>query len=169
MEPKPVYTPNPPLTASEVASWETANKVLLPEAYRHFILTVGNGGSMPGSYCDFVVKPLNPDRIDPNLLESFPIPAAQFAQRIARLQTEGREHEALFPQLGSYWEEEGRFPGCLILGHYPSYDFVFLVVTGELRGTVWCAVDGGVPELDREWRPRDFLSWFEDTVLDLNR
>jgi hypothetical protein len=55
----------------------------------------------------------------------------------------------------------------LLLGHYPSYDFVYLIVSGDLHGMVWCAVDKGVPELGQQDRPFDFLGWFEDTLLDL--
>jgi hypothetical protein len=42
-----------------------------------------------------------------------------------------------------------------------------MVVAGELRGTIWTAVDEGVPECDRSsGEPFNFLSWFEDVLLE---
>jgi hypothetical protein len=163
------YTANPCLTADQLASWEAANGVQLPEAYRLFLLEVGNGGMMPGPYCDFELLPLGADRAGPKLRGPFPITRERLQQRMAQLRAEGRPTgSALFPELVGHLEE-GLPPGCLPLGHYPSYDRLFLVVTGELRGTVWCAVSGGVPEIDRQGNLFDFLGWFEDTLLDLKR
>jgi hypothetical protein len=161
------YTAKPRLTAPDLAAWEAANGVSLPEAYRLFLLEIGNGGMMPGSYCDFKMWPLDPTKVDAQLREPFPISKDRFEQRMARLRTEGRGDDPfLFPELSEYWEE-GWPPGCLRLGHYPSYDSVYLVVSGDLYGMVWCAVDGGVPELDQQGKPFDFLGWFEDVLLEM--
>lgn len=163
-----LYTPKPPLTSPELTTWETVNNISLPEAYRLFLLEIGNGGMMPGSYCDFVMHPLGSKRVDPKIQEAFPITKVRLQQRMAQLKIEGRGNDALFPELSQYWEE-GMPPGCLWLGHYPSYDFVYLIVSGELSGMVWCAVDDGVPELNSQGNPFDFLEWFEDTLLDLSK
>lgn len=162
------YTAKPRLTAHEITSWEAANSVSLPHAYQLFLLEIGNGGTMPGSYCDFVLRPLKPESVDAKLREPFPITQDRLKQRMAQLHAEGRGDDSLFPELDEYWEE-GVPPGCLWLGHYPSYDMLFLIVSGELHGMVWCAVDNGVPELDHQGNPFDFLSWFEVTLLDLTR
>jgi hypothetical protein len=163
------YTAKPCLSAHQLAAWEAANGASLPEAYRLFLLEVGNGGTMPGPYCDFEVWPFDPSKIDHNFQKAFPITKGRLDTRMAQLRAEGRPRETiLFPELAAYLKE-GMPPGCLGIGQYPSYDRVFLVITGELSGMVWCAVSGGVPEFDAAEKLFDFLSWFEDTLLDVGR
>jgi hypothetical protein len=163
------YVANPRATTDDLDQWEATNHVLLPEAYRTFLLEIGNGGMMPGAYCDFVVKPLKLSGFTPHLREPFPITRQRFAERMAQLEAEERgDDPLLFPELSIYWEDDLP-PGCLLFGHYPSYDMLFLIVSGDLRGMVWCAVAGGVPEIDHQRTPFDFLGWFEDTLLDLTR
>jgi hypothetical protein len=166
-ESRPSHAAASCLQGSDLAAWEAANSVVLPEAYRLFLLEIGNGGRMPGTYCDFELLPLDPSRADAKLQEPFPISRDRFEQRLAQVAAVGRGDDPLFPELGAYWEEGEVPPGSVPVGHYPSYDLVFLVVSGELHGMIWCAVDGEIPELDRQGKPFDFLSWFEDTLLDL--
>ena len=161
------YAAEPCLSAPALAAWEAANNVVLPEAYRLFLLEIGNGGMMPGAYCDFKLWPLDPRSVDSHLREPFLIARDRFEQRMAHLRAEERgDDPLLFPELSASWEE-GWPPGCVRLGHYPSYDSVYLIVSGDLYGMVWCGVDGGIPELDRHSQPLDFLGWFEATLLDL--
>jgi hypothetical protein len=162
------YTANPCLTEPDLVAWEAANDVVLPEAYRLFLLEVGNGGFMPGSYCDFEMWHLDASGVDARLRQPFPISKDRFEQQIARLQTEGGGNDLLFPELHDHGEEGALPPGCLPMGRYPSYDPVYLIVSGDLHGMVWCVVDGWRPELDRQDKPFDFLGWFEDTLLDLS-
>ena len=162
------YTAKPCLTGTDLAAWETANGVSLPEAYQLFLLEIGNGGRMPGSYCDFEMQHLDPRKVDARLQKPFPLSQGRFEQRMARLQTEERGKDSLFPELNDYWDEGELPPGCLPLGRYPSYDLVFLIVSGNLHGMVWCAVDNGIPERGRQGKPFDFLGWFEDTLLELS-
>jgi hypothetical protein len=127
---------------------------------------------MPGDYCDFEMWHLNPRRVDARLREPFPLSRDRFEQQMAQPQTEGGRYEPPFPELrkdpekSEDWEELP--PGCLPLGRYPGYDPLYLIVSGDLRGTVWCGVEGWVPELDRQGKPFDFLGWFEDALLDLS-
>jgi hypothetical protein len=44
------FTMNPCLTEEEVARFEERHKVRLPEEYRLFLMTVGNGGKGPPLY-----------------------------------------------------------------------------------------------------------------------
>ncbi len=164
-EAPPSFTPNPPLTQAHLAAWEAANGVLLPAAYQLFLLEIGNGGLMPSSYCDFVIRPLDTTTSQPSLREPFPITQAHYEQRLSQLPIE--PNTSLFPDLSQFWED-GLPPGCLQLEHYPSFDRVLLVVTGELRGMVWNSVYDGLPELDQQGKPYDFLSWFEAALLDLS-
>lgn len=164
------YTANPYLTEPDLTTWEAANGVVLPEAYRLFLLEIGNGGFMPGGYCDFEMFPLNPRRVNARLREPFPLSRDRFEQQIARPRTKGEKDELPFPELneGIDDSEDWKEPGCLQLGHYPSHDPVYLIVSGDLRGTVWCFVEGWIPELDRQRKPFDFLGWFEDALVDLS-
>src|ERR1051326_2903049 len=77
------YLPNPCLTAAELAAWEAANGVALPEAYRLFLLEIGNGGTLPCEYSQFDFWPLTPRRVSENLGGPFPITWERFAQRMA--------------------------------------------------------------------------------------
>ena len=61
-KPRPTYTAEPCLTTPEISAWEAANGVVLPEAYRLFLLEIGNGGMMPGAYCDFEMWALDDRR-----------------------------------------------------------------------------------------------------------
>jgi hypothetical protein len=162
------YTPNSPATEGQVATWQTTRGVLLPEEYRLFVLEVGDGGRMPcrmpGAYCDFVVRSLDQLPARPGLATPFPIGRRRLRERMARLDAEGWEGvTTLFPDLDEFWEA-GPLPGCLHLADYPGGDGVFLVVAGELFGSVWCTVCGGVPQLSAAGDPIGFLSWFEDSL-----
>src|SRR5262249_54332881 len=160
------YTAEPCLSERDLKAWEGRNGVVLPEEYRVFLREVGNGGRMPGPYCDFELYPLGPGRADPALREPFPITRRRLRERWAQVQAEGwKAHPIPFPELDPYWEA-GRPPGCLLVGEYPSSDGVLLIVTGELRGSIWCTVVGGMPEFKGRRQLFDFLSWFEDTLLE---
>jgi SMI1 / KNR4 family (SUKH-1) len=168
-KPRPSYAAEPCLTAPDLAAWEAANGVVFPEAYRLFLLEIGNGGMMPGGYCDFEMWSLdNPRRRiwDVQLREPFPLSRERFEEQMARLHTEGRSALPLFPELNDYGEDLP--PGCLPLGRYPSYDPVYLIVSGDLRGSVWCVVVDWVVEINRQEQLFDFLGWFEDTLLELS-
>jgi hypothetical protein len=44
-----------------------------------------------------------------------------------------------------------------------------MVVNGELSGTIWTGVDGGIPERDRKGNLFSFLTWFEDVLLEAKK
>jgi hypothetical protein len=162
------YTPNPPLTEEVLRIWEEVHEVTLPEQYRLFLCEVGDGGTMPGSYCDFVVEPLAGVWGGWTAATPFPITADRLRERFRLLEAEGRPADGvLFPELEAYWEEVDRPPGCLVFGQYPSSDCLFLVTAGDLRGSVWCGVCGGIPEMDRSGNPVEFLAWFADVLAEL--
>lgn len=163
---KEPFAPEPCLAEVEIKAWESANAVLLPEEYRQFLLEVGNGGRIPSSYCDFQVWPLAQEFRGLALTTTFPITHKRFVERTAQLRREGRPKQSrLFPELDEYWKVRP-IPGCRYFGIYPGGDQVFMVVTGELVGTIWTAVDGGVPECDRNGKPFNFLTWLEDVLLE---
>jgi len=157
------YTSQPCLTEQELKAWEAASNVSLPEEYRLFLLEIGNGGNMPSEYCDFEVWPLGSAPMQATLLEPFPITKERLRQRSAEYDS---DEASFLPELDECWENGDPPPGCLAVARYPSYDVVSLVVNGELRGSLWCGVAGWRPEFSRHGDP-DFLTWFEDTLLDL--
>lgn len=166
------YLPNPCLTAADLAAWEAANGVALPQAYRLFLLEIGNGGTLPCEYSEFDFWPLTPRPrwVNEHLRDPFPITRERFAQRMAIPRRERSGDDAyLFPELRQHEAEDEEIPpGCLFVARYPSWESVFLVVTGELRGTVWVVVGGeAIPEVDRHEQPFDSLGWFEDVLLDV--
>jgi len=160
------YAPNPCLPAADLAAWEAANGVTLPEAYRLFLLDIGNGGILPCSYSRFDLWPLDKGSVAARLREPFLITRERFAQRMAIPLRERKGDEYLFPELRQYADEEVP-PGCLKVARYPSWERVFLVVTGELRGTVWNIVEWETPEVDPHEQPFDFLGWLEEALLEM--
>ncbi len=174
-ERRPSYTPQPCLTEQEITAWEAANGVSLPEEYRLFLLEIGNGGWMPGEYCDFEVEALGTSPENPALQEPFPITKERLRERCsqlaaARLDNPLNPYPHFLPELDDYRdnrETECQPPGCLAVASYPSSDRVSLVVTGELHGSVWCEVGGWRPEFSQQGEQLDFLSWFADVLLDL--
>ncbi len=157
------FVPNPPLTEGRVAAWEAGKGVSLPDEYRLFLAEVGDGGRIAGYSCDFEILPLVRTYHGPGLALATPFPVTQalLSERLA----EGRPIFApVFPELAPLWDT-GWLPGCLHFGGYPGGDGVFLVVTGEVRGSVWCSVNSGTPE-SREGATLRFLDWLEIVLLD---
>jgi hypothetical protein len=68
--------------------------------------------------------------------------------------------------MAAYCEEVDQPPGCLGIGQYPCADPLFLVTAGELRGSIWCAVNSGIPETDHSGEPVGFLAWFADALAE---
>jgi uncharacterized protein (TIGR02996 family) len=167
VEPSDLFRPKPCLTEEEVSAWESVIGVRLPEEYRIFLLEVGNGGMQPGSYCDFVVRPLSEVEGHPDAGMPFPVTAERLRDRFDQLEAEGRtSYGPLFPELAAHWEETEQPPGCLIFGQYPSGDGLFLVTAGELRGSVWCTVSSGIPVTDGLGDPGEFLAWFAGVLAE---
>jgi hypothetical protein len=164
------YTPNPVLAERDVLAWEDLSEFALPEQYRVFLTQIGDGGRMPGSYCDFVVEPLAGVWGRWTASTPFPVDAARFRDVLTRGGAEGRLADVmLFPELEAHWEEADRPPGCLELGKDPTGDLFFLVTAGDLRGSVWSTVHSGVPAVDREGQPLGYLRWFADMLTEFAR
>lgn len=160
------FVPGPCVSESTAQAWEAEHGVLIPEEYRVFLREIGDGGMMPGSYCNFVVSALAGARGALTAAQAFPVSAEQVRERFRRLTTEGRPDDGvLFPELGPIWEADGQLPGCVVFGHYPSYDSLFLVTTGDLRGSVWCGVCCGVPEMKGD-EFVGFLDWFAKALAE---
>ena len=162
------YRPGRRLAERSLAAWEARHGVALPEGYRAFLREVGDGGMMPGHYCDFIIRPLAEVRGGEHASTPFPVAADRLRARMRQRAAERWPAEGvLFPELVPHWERIDQPPGCLVFGQYPSADALLLVTAGELRGSVWCGVCHGVPELTRSGEPVGFLAWFADTLDEL--
>lgn len=164
------YRPCRRIPERSLAAREARYGVTLPEEYRRFLRLVGNGGWMPGAYCDFVLRPIAEARGWPTAATPFPVTLGRLQDRMHQRAAEGWPAEGvLFPELEAYWQQFEQPSGCLVFGQYPSGDALLLVTAGDLRGSVWCAVCGGVPELTRAGQPLGFLAWLADTLDELLR
>src|SRR5262245_27495737 len=143
----------PRLAEADLLAWEQSHGVSLPEEYRPFLREIGDGGVMPGDYCDFLILPLAKVRGADNAAKAFPITPDRFRQATEEFVKAGRtSHGLSFPELAKCRQEDEYPAGCLVFGHYPSYDWLFIITTGEFRGRIWCSVNGGLPESSRSTR-----------------
>jgi hypothetical protein len=98
--------------------------------------------------------------------QPFPVSAERVRARFHQLKVEGRPDDGvLFPELEPIWEADDHPMGCLVFGHYPSYDSLFLVTAGDLRGSLWCGVCYGIPET-KGGEFVGFPDWFADVLAE---
>jgi hypothetical protein len=160
------FVPRPCLAESDLLAWEAEYGVALPAEYRLFLHEIGDGGVMPGSYCDFNLFALAGVRGAPTAARPFPVSAARVQARFRQLVVAGRpEDGVLFPELEPIWEADDVPPGCIVFGHYPSYDSLFLATAGDLRGSLWCGVCYGIPET-KGGEFVGFLDWFAEVLAE---
>jgi hypothetical protein len=172
----------PTLTEDEVAEAEKDLGVTFPPAYRTFLLQVGAGGA--GPY--YGLFPLRHDAqgwswdqgrgsrvVNPLLAQPFPSEAdrARWAEEL-----DAREPaESDFPDHASYlaafrswddeWEDvhEAMTAGAVRLSHEGCGYYVWLVVTGPDRGTLWTdlrAADGPLEPVTADHGRVDFGEWY---------
>jgi hypothetical protein len=144
---------NPCLSLPAVESFERAHGILLPAAFRLFLLHIGNGGKGPPGYG---IPPLGSGPLSsyqpqaqywqelPDVARPFPFTKAWVWERGERT-TEGT-HEQV--NHGSIYIGED---GCGQDWH--------LIVTGPERGNVWNFDWAGISPTEPR---RDFLQWYED-------
>ncbi len=104
------------LSEQQLLAFESANQVVLPEDYRLFLRTVGNGGA--GPY--YGLQRL--DTLGCDLSRPFPLTKT----------TEGLKTEEM-EQIGD-WDE---LPGILELCHQGCAIYFYLVVKGPTYGSIW--------------------------------
>jgi hypothetical protein len=160
------FVPRPRLTEAALLAWEAEYGVSLPEEYRLFLREIGDGGMMPGSYCDFEIQALDGVLGASTAAQPFPLTAERVRERLRRLADESYPDDGvLFPELAPIWEADDQPPGCVVFGQYPSADSLFLVTAGDLRGSVWCGVCYGVPET-KGGEFVGFLNWLADVLAE---
>jgi hypothetical protein len=142
-----------PLAEGEVARFESEHGIRLPEAYRRFLLEVGNGGDGPPEYG---LEPLGDGPSTggrseqdywtrlPDITRPFPF-TRRWIWEADEETDEGTD------------EEVGH--GSLYLGTDGCGMNWHLIVTGPERGHLWMLTGEGIqPTVPR----RDFLSWYSD-------
>jgi hypothetical protein len=110
------YWLGPTLSESELAAFESANRIRLPDDYRRFLAVVGNGGAGPF----YGLEPLGTFGRD--LSQQFQITIA----------TDALTHEDL-ERLG----DRDEYPGILEFCHHGCFIHSYLVVNGAAYGTIW--------------------------------
>jgi hypothetical protein len=131
------YRLGPVLSEEEVGAFESAHGVRLPEDYRCFLRTVGNGGAGPF----YGLEPLA--TLDRDLTRPFPLTHA----------TDQLSEEELV-RLG----DRDEYPGVLEFCHQGCAIYSYLVVNGPAYGTIW---DGR-----EDFYPTDltFAAWYSSWV-----
>lgn len=164
------------LPLAVVTAFEAEHSVVLPAAYRGFLLEVGDGGAGP---C-YGISPLSGDGMSPLDLEERFVPgqlATPFPHTSAWNPANYRpEHGPLRPDraapagpdrpvpAGALTEEEyfdRRWTGgSMVLAHYGCGAFYRLVLTGPARGQIW--FDDRVSDSDLRPDAPDFAHWYHD-------
>lgn len=152
------YRLGPILSEADVAAFEAHHRITLPDAYRSFLLTVGDGGAGP----DHGLYPLSGDGLredDGNERWQSGHLATPFPHTQRWSPWESRDPNAVSNDeyLASF---DARWvTGSLVIAEFGSGAFHRLVVTGPARGQVWFddrAADGGLaPEAD-------FPAWYQN-------
>jgi len=163
------YKLNPKLSEEEVLKFESDNKVRLPEQYRDFLKTIGNGGAGPyygleklenGLYIDLDYKEENA-----KIALSKPFPFTEPWNLIAKSFEKELSDEEYNKLQNEYFDDKW-INGLLRLSNYGCGIFMNLVVTGKERGHIWVdnrCNDGGLcpdPYFEQKGRTT-FLDWYE--------
>jgi hypothetical protein len=111
------YSVGPTLSESELAAFESANRIRLPNDYRQFVAMIGNGGAGPF----YGLAPLN--AYGRNLSQPFPVATVMDAladEDLERLPDDCDE-----------------YPGILEVCHQGCGIHSYLVVNGLAHGMIW--------------------------------
>lgn len=154
---KDEYSANPVLTPEQIAAFEEKHSCRLPEAYREFLLRVGDGGAGPDCGIFELGQHFSDsgheDCLEDDVDLSLPFPHAQTWIDEAC----GDGDNRFSPQ---------HAPGSLIIGDYGCGAWTRLVVTGPLAGEIWHddrANSGSIhPHLAPDGSHYQFLPWYMD-------
>jgi hypothetical protein len=134
-----------PLSEGEAAAFEAAHGVRLPEAYRRFLLEIGDGGAGPGvgvrplaDTCTYGLGPCEPGHL-----------------------TEPSQYlpDGFYRDEDWSWPPYGRERGTLTVAEHGCNLTTQLIVTGPARGRLFNVDhDGAGPYVLED---KDFLAWYE--------
>ncbi|QUF03847.1 SMI1/KNR4 family protein [Actinosynnema pretiosum subsp. pretiosum] len=133
---------NPPASEAEVQAFEREQNVTLPQAYRRFLLELGDGGVGP----HYGVLPLH----EWSLGESeWPAQESPFDL--------GRNREEWWE--GTWEDDDHPYRGTISVVHQGCANYTLLIVTGQCRGRLLDAsLDASFAQV---WGDEDFLAWYE--------
>ncbi len=162
---------NPTIGNEDIQDFEDANDVILPQGYKEFIRTIGNGGAAPGSgllpldsgsSCvdPRIISEEGRDRI--SLAEGFPYREAwNDASYYDALETGDSNVDVL---RGGYFSTD-HIKGSICICDLGCGDLLLLVVKGEEAGNVWYDGRGNYsgifPYSYKEKERVGFLEWYD--------
>lgn len=146
------YREKPVLTAGEVAKLEAEYGVTLPEELSAFLQTVHSGGAGPGYGFELWGNPKKTARAFAYTVADFDaLVERKKTDRWAYLEPTDDDDAQNDPALGR---------GFLYLSHQGCGVFDVLIVTGELRGSIW-AYDNAWYVCTHGATLPTFLDWYE--------
>ena len=171
---------NPPLSASDVAQFESDYQIKLPEGYRAFLTEIGNGGAGPFygvfklgemddgfSHCRWKQN----DGFIGNLAR--PFPHTQQWNDLPPFPEEQDDldaYEAAMEAFDNVYWNSANVDGAIPICHQGCAYRNWLVVTGPEAGNVWedLRVDhkGLMPVESNQKRRVGFLEWYDDWLSD---
>jgi hypothetical protein len=144
---------NPVATDPEVGAFEAQHDIALPEDYRLFITTIGNGGPGPA---DYGILPLGAQPSD-------------FRPEEVRYWSQLPDVRIPFPFTQLWIREDGSTSaegteaqinhGSIVLGTDGCGMYWHLIVSGPDRGIVWQLCGEGIQPVCPK---RGFAQWYED-------
>ncbi len=187
------YKLNPPLSPKAIGRIEKSHGMTLPEAYRRFLLEIGNGGAGPFyglfklgthddefDHCTWKQGGLIGDLSKPfphskawDLPKSFWKNAPNFAENVAPEEEQDRVYDEWMAKLEEhYWH--GKFiNGAIPICHEGCAYRLWLVLKGREAGHIWQdrrAGEAGISPLKNKGYPRlSFTRWYLNWLEDCER
>ena len=143
----------PPLSENTVRAFEARHGISLPEAYRSFLLNIGNGGAGPPEYGLAPLGDAANDMRDEEarIWTALPHVAEPFPFTKTWVWEDGDESEE--------GTREDVTRGSIYVGNDGCGMYWFVIVTGPERGNVWMICGEGIQPTAPK---RDFLQWYEE-------
>jgi hypothetical protein len=142
-----------PLSEDAVCVFEARHRIALPDAFRSFLLHIGNGGTGPPAYGLAALGEVSNDMRgeEARVWTELPYVAEPFPFTKTWVWEDGEPSDEGI-------REEVRC-GSVYAGNDGCGMYWFVIVTGPERGNVWMICGEGIqPTIPK----RDFLQWYED-------